>query len=425
MIFEYRTDEHKNNRRAKMDLFRIALFSLFLFGVTHARNQTEIPISRQASMIEVYSSSEVAVRATGMDKKDKTALVDARKTAVYFLLYLGTDPILNTADAKRKFEAIAETFFLPENIAMYISWESNKLVSRVKGRLPNGKNGYKITKDFRVNKKLLKETLTNKGIISVQSEIAEAVGLPQIMVIPEAPAGQTPIQVFDSNPYAKQAAGTIESFLTAQKYEVVVPRSSEQIRDVVEATDQDAGFGAVDISYRLALLMGSDIYIVFSGQVDNQQARVVTRAYETTTARLLGTETGYSKVRPGVAAEALVEEAINSSIENVLSRITSYWTDDIRYGIQYKLIFKFDPEMPQTSVLKVQGAISDLVDEAFDRAKENVVTQGTMDYLVWAKNDKFNRSSKILRYFQQQLSGNCSVSQISINRKLIIVGIGE
>jgi hypothetical protein len=404
----------------KWSAILIIVFVTFCFAI-----DSELPLSREASLVEVYSPAEITIRATGMAKKDNEALIDARKVAVYYLLLLGTDPILNTQDAKDKFATIAEQFFEQTNISRYIAWESNKVVSVLKGNLPDGKSGYKLTKEFRVNKKLLTDELVAKGIISSNTAITDAVGLPQLMVIPETPRGQTPIQVFDTNPYAKQAAATIESFLTSRKYEVVVPRAAEQITDVVEATDEASGVGAVDISYRLALLMGSDVYIVFAGQVDNAQAKVNIKAYETTTARLLGVETGYSKVRPGVSAEALVEEAVNSTIENVLQRILNYWADDIKNGLQYKLIFKFNPDMSQTAIQTAQSDISDLIDEAFERVKENIVTDKTMDYLVWAKKEDFNRTSKIFRFFRDKLTGKNKVTQISINRKLLTIGIGE
>lgn len=384
-----------------------------------------LPISREGSLVEVYSTAEVTIRATGAGKKDKDALIDARKAAVYYLLFLGTDPVVNTQSARDGFMAIAEQFFDETSVNRYLAWESNKVVSIVKSTLPDGKPGYKLTKDFRVNRKLLTEELVTKGIIASNTAVAEAVGFPQIMVLPETPTGQTPIQVFDTNPYAKQAAAAIEGFLTSRKYEVVVPRAAEQIRDVVEATDQTSGVGAVDITYRIALLMGSDVYIVFSGQVDNAQAKVIVKAFETTTARLLGAETGYSKIRPGVAAETLVEEAVNGAIENVLQRINGYWTDDIRNGMQYKMIFKFDPEMGRTAIQSAQSSISDLIDASFERVKENIVTDGTMDYLVWARKAEFNRTSKILRLFKEKLSGTTKVTQISINRKLLIIGIGQ
>jgi hypothetical protein len=242
------------------------------------------------------------------------------------------------------------------------------------------------------------------------------------MVIPETPKGQTPLQVFDSNPLARHAAAVIESYLTARTYEVQVPRAAEQLNDMSKMQAEVKG-AEEDIAYQIALALGSDVYIVFNGSVTNGKASVQVKAYETTTARLLGTETGYSATRAGASMEPLVEEAINDAIDKVLSRVTAYWTKDLTDGIQYKLIFNITGSFGE--VQEVQDAISDIIDEAFAKSKENVATDKTMDYLVWAKKDEFSKARNVMRHIQKKMKGVAKVSQIVLNKKLIIVGVSE
>ncbi len=403
----------------------IAFLAAMLASVSvSAKDQTNLPLSKQATFVESYSPAELTIKATGLGRKDKGALQDLKKAAVYFVLYLGSDPALNSAQAKKNFEAIAESFFETENIMKYIAWEANKVVSSVKTRLPNKKKGFKITKMVRVNKKLLTDDLVAKGVITSREELTEAIGLPFVMVIPETPKDATPLQVFESNPIARHAAAVIESYLTARKYDVVVPRASEQLNDLSKMQSEIKG-AEEDVSYQLALALGSDVYIVFTSKVEGGKATTIVKAYETTTARLLGTETGYSQTRPGTPEEALVEEAVNDAIDKVLARIQAYWVDDMKNGSQYRLVFKVNGDFDVDEAEEVQFEISDLFDEAFSRSKENIVTDKSMDYLVWATRDEFKRASKIYRFFKSELEDMASIRRITLNRKLLVLSIEE
>jgi len=388
-----------------------------MMGV-HAKD-SNLPVSQQATFVETYSPSEVTIQATGLGKNDKEAIIDLRKCAVNFVLSLGTDPLLNTDGAKAQFSGIAEDFFVPANVDKYISWESDKVVSALKSRLPNGKEGMKITKAVRVNKKLLTDDLVAKGIIKSREELADAIGMPTIMVIPETPKGQTPLEVFDKNPLAKHAAAVIESYLTARKYDVLVPKAMDQINEMTKLQGEVKGVEE-DPGYQLALALGSDVYIVFAGMVySSNKVTLQLKAYETTTGRLLGTETGYSASRPG-PAEPLVEEAVNSAIDKVLQRLINYWQDDVKKGIQYKLVFK---SISGSIDEAVKDKISDVMDETFALSKENVVSDKTLDYNVWAKKGDYNKSSKIYRHFRDSLKSTAKLTQININKKLIIIGV--
>ncbi len=402
-------------------LIRALVLVSAVSGVSYAKDvQTNIPVSNQATFVETYSPAEVTIQATGLGKNDKEAIIDLRKCAINYVLALGTDPLLNSVAAKSAFNGIAEEFFVPVNVDKYIAWESDKVVSAVKTKMPNGKDGMKITKAVRVNKKMLTDDLSAKGIVASNTELSDAIGMPTIMVIPEVPKGQTPLQVFDSNPLAKHAAAVIESYLTSRKYDVLVPNAIDQINEQTKLQGEVKGVEE-DPSYQLALALGSDIYIVFAGMVySGNKVTLQLKAYETTTGRLLGSETGYSAARPG-PAEPLVEEAVNSAIDKVLQRLVTYWGDDIKKGIQYKLIFKsVSGDMSED----VQDKISDVMDEVFALSKENVVSSKTLDYNVWAKKADFNKSSKIYSYFRDKLKAQAKLSKININKKLIIVGVG-
>ncbi len=396
-----------------------SVVTILATGSLFAKGESNKPLSQQATFVESYSPAEVTIQATGLGKDDKAAIIDLRKSAINFVLALGTDPVLNTPAAKASFDGIAEEFFDEYNVQKYISWEADKVASSVKTKLPNGKNGMKITKAVRVNKKLLIDDLVGKGIVTSQDDLASAAGMPTIMVIPEVSKGVTPIEAFDKNPYNKHAAASVESYLTARKYDVLVPRAVDQINEMTKLQGEIKG-AEDDPAYNLALALGADIYIVFAGVIYSaNKVTLQLKAYETTTARLLGTETGYSAARPG-PAEPLIEEAINNAIDKVLQRVSNYWQDDMKKGIQYKLIFK---SLSGSLSEDVTDQISDLMDDAFSLSKENIVSDKTLDYNVWAKKSEFNKSSKIYRYFRDNMASVAKISQININKKLIILGV--
>ena len=375
---------------------------------------SNLPKSHEASFKEAYSASEVAIKATGIGADDNAINADLYRCAVWFVLEGGTDPLLNTPDAKTAFGPIAEGFYDLANIKKYITWESPKVDAQMKTS-----DGIKRTKVIRINKQAITDELSAKGIIKATADLRNALGNPTIMVIPECKQGESPIKVFDTNNLAKHAAGVIESRLTAKQYDVIVPRGQDQLAQMTEMQGQLAG-QEQDAAYQLALTLGSDVYIVFSGKIENSKASVVVKAYETTTARLLGTETGYSQARPGANMEPLVEEAISDAIDKVLQRVTNYWTEDLKKGVQYKVIFKLSG-FKGKDLQNTQDEINGVLDDNF-KTKENIITDNTMDFNIWAKADEYDKSSKIERFLRRSIKG-ASVSKLNINKKLLILKV--
>ncbi|MDP8231663.1 MAG: DUF6175 family protein, partial [Candidatus Zophobacter franzmannii] len=317
-----------------------------------------IPTCKEATLVEQISSTEVMVQASGIyrsneSKKRKAekdvqkngvtrALIDAKKSAVYFVLSGGTDPLLSNADERQKFNGVVEDFLSNDNVTKYISWESPKMIKSVS--IDSGK-GRKVTKGYKVNVELLKQDLEAKGVVMGSSALADSIGNPIIMVLPATKKGQNPIELLRNDPTVKHSASVIESYLTARQYEVSVPEQMDQINSLNEA-QMDLGGQEEDYAYQLALSIGSDVYITYSGSVEEagygaQKFAVQVRAYETTTGRLLGTETGYSRERKGDIMVS-IEEALSEPIANVLNRISNYWTDDLSNGIQYKIVVAID-----------------------------------------------------------------------------------
>lgn len=416
----------------------ILLIQVFLFSILFG----QLPISKQATLIETVSSSEVMIEATGIykgkgkkkkhkikDVKSKgvsKATLDAKKSAVWFVLLGGTDPLLKSSQEQQNFVLHEGFFFNDDNVSNYVSYEDSQVIKKLN---TDGGQGLKIVKRFKINKELLTKDLEARNVIAARADLAEAIGNPFIMVLPSVVKGKSPIDALRTNPAYKHAAAVVESYLTSRQYDVVVPEQQESM-ETLNAAQMDLGEREEDYAYQLALSVGSDIYINFSGIQEDagygtKKYALTVRAFETTTARLLGTETGYSQGRKGELMVS-VEEAMNDAIDKVLSRVTEYWKKDVDKGIQYKLICNLSTDFDEDEIEEIQFALMDAIENMSKSSKENIVTNQTLDYLLWCDPSKYDKSSKVYRYVkkyfkEEETSG--TLRKVNVNRKMIILKV--
>ncbi|NQU05482.1 MAG: hypothetical protein HQ568_05255, partial [Calditrichaeota bacterium] len=414
--------------------------SLFLLTLASDTEATNLPRSKEGTLIESVSPTEVMVQAGGIGywkkgdskKKDiektlsKTANEDARKAAVYFILFGGTDPLLSNDNERKSFEPYQEAFFELNNISKYIAWEGDELVSRVKKAIKKNKEyELHIQKVFKVNKQLISDYLNGINILPSRETLTEELGMPMIMVIPAVKKGENPIDMLMSNPNLSHGAKVIESYLTARQYDVVVPEQQVDLSTLTSA-QQSLKDVEEDYSYQLALSIGSDVYITYEVTISDdkyntKKASASVRAYETTTARLLGTETGYSP-SANTADMVLIENAINDAIDKVLSRITDYWKADMIRGVQYKLIISLSTDFDEDQAEEISFVFTDILEQVTKnkKFKENIVTDQTLDYLLWCDPAKYAQTTKLYRaiknHFKEEYAEG-TLKKVNINRK--------
>jgi hypothetical protein len=415
-----------------------ALILLFLTGCAGQRPAelptSNLPQSRQASFVESYSPTEWMVKAAGFGTgkkklRESNALNDARRSAVYFCLYMATDPLLSSQEDRSRFAPFEEDFFALENVNKYIAWEAEEYSLRVK--TADGK-GLKIERYFRINVGLLEQDLIAKGVLMARRDLTAELGMPLIVVIPEVGPGEDPLTAMNAKPELKQAARSIESYLTARGYDVIVPEQQKFLIDYGDMMRQVTG-GPEDLSYKIALSIGSDVYITYSvsleedyvGSTQNYKSSVAVRAFETTTARLLGSETGYSPERPA-AIEAVTEEAIHDAVEKVLARINAYWQEDLQRGVQYRIIFDIKGDFDRVRLEAIQDALADVLASLVVQSKEDITTDQTVSYLVWAKPAQYGNARDLYRDLREEFAAKVSGAAIEreqFNRKLLLLRI--
>ena len=417
--------------------YKIIIFIFFSYSIF-----SQSPNSKQALLIETISSSEVMIEATGIyngvgkrdrhKKKDAKknglvrALEDAKRTAIYFLLFGGTDPLLKDREEQNNFQKYESFFYNIKNISKYITYEDSKLIKKI--NIDGGK-GLKIVKRFKINKKILRSDLEIKNVIKTRFDLVSQLGNPLILVLPSVKKGESPINILLEDLTYRHAASVIESYLTSRQYDVVVPEQMEAL-EALNTAQLELGDREDDYAYQLALSIGSDIYIEFSGIEEkagygtNKYAANV-RAYETTTSRLLGAETGYSQARKGELL-LCVEEAMNDAVDKVLSRITSYWKEDLSQGVQYKLVLNMASDFDEDQIEEIQFVLMDVIEKMTNKSKENILTSQTMDYNIWCDPREYNKSSKVYRNLKKSFKSEDvegSINKININRKMILLKV--
>ncbi|OQY10835.1 MAG: hypothetical protein B6I28_00145 [Fusobacteriia bacterium 4572_132] len=421
---------------------KIKLIIIGTFLITIFSFASNLPISKEASIMENTSSAEVLMKGTGVYKSgekskrkikkdisangNKNAINDAKKATIYYLLYGGTDPILSNNEEKNRFKSLEEKYFSMDNINKYISYESSSFAKKV---TIDGGKGIKVTKEFKINKNLLMKDLENDGVIIKKETLADKLGNPFIMTIPVTKKGENPIDILSKDKDAKHMSAVIESYLTAKQYDVVVPEAQAQM-NMLNSAQIGLSDAEEDFSYQLALSVGSDIYITYSGELEDagygtKQYAVNVKAYETTTARLLGTETGYSKGREG-NVKVSIEEAVNDAMNNVLARINNYWEADLKKGIQYKVIVNISSEYEEDEVEDIQFDIIDIIEKISKKSKENIVSSNVVDYLIWVSPEDYASSSKVYRAIKKEfrnMGTDGKIGKVNLNKKMILLKV--
>ncbi len=416
-------------------MYRTKILIATLFIISLAWAKSYYPRSNEAAYLETTEPGTVMIRATGIgiDKEhrkpknselDKSANLDARRAAVWFVLLGGSDPLIGNETEKALLDQYQKDFFKKSNIKKFIAWESDYYDSRIRMG-----DKLKITKTIKVNRRILKEELVNRNIVTGKDEIVRQLGRPNIMVLPEKKIDISQLDLLKTDPNLKKGAEVIESYLSADGYEVVIPEQQETLQQLAAAEFAVSGMEE-DFSYMMALSVGSDVYITYTidisektiGTTRVKKASVGCRAYETTTARLLGSETGYSPSR-NTSDAVLIEEAMKDAIDKVILRVLGYWEEDMENGIQYKMIVKVDSEFDEYEAEDILFNVTDLIDKITTEKKENIFADYTLDLNIWCDREKYSASSGIYRELRKKYTGKGTLRREVITRKMILLKI--
>ncbi len=248
---------------------------------------------------------------------------------------------------------------------------------------------------------------------------------PVILVMPaQNVSGVKELEIIQKNPLSRAAMDEINHYLTAQQYEVKSLEGQSEFDDLVQI-QQDISEIENDLAYLAGLSMGADIYIKFAGNFALNQSIVELSAYETATARLLGTQSasvgnvGHDK---GEQIRS-IREATKKAMPGLEKIIRAYWAKDYRDGNRYRVLLKMTGEFDEDELEDLQDDIKKLMKTSFKQIQMNSVTDKTIDLVVFADATSFADGQDIYSYIRKHLKEKVKVKKLSITRKLILVEV--
>ena len=236
---------------------------------------------------------------------------------------------------------------------------------------------------------------------------------PVLMVLPAKNASEN---------FAKAAMEGINEYLTEKGYEVRSLEGSEDLSNLIQMQGDISGNGD-DLSYVAGLALGADVYIKFSGAIKNGMITSEISAYETSTARLLGTKTS-SVQDHGSAKENqryLVHSAAQKAMPALERTIHSYWSDDLKKGVQYKVVMRIGDRFNGTTLEDLQDQGISALRNHFKSVKVNAMTEKTIDLVVYTNPEEYPDAFAVYSAIRQSLASLAQAKKNNIVNKLIIL----
>lgn len=250
--------------------------------------------------------------------------------------------------------------------------------------------------------------------------------LPNILVTPaQNGKGISELQVVQNNPMARAMMEAINEYLTRKQYDVKSLEGQADLDNVVQMQN-DIAETDEDLSYLASLALGADVYIKFSGSVNPGAISVNLDAYESSTARLLGSESAMDDDCGGNDQATLSEclhKAAKRAMPKLEKKIQAYWQKDLEQGTQYKIVMNIKGEYDEDEIEDIHDDIVSLLKQAFIRVNVNAMTSKTMDIIVYADASKFPDSQEIYSFIRKSLKDKLQTKKINLTKKLILMDI--
>lgn len=272
----------------------------------------------------------------------------------------------------------------------------------------------------------LTRTKANESYKAMDSEMAETASTAPASPATELPSIPTIMVVPPKDdPMYKAMAEAVNSYLTQKRFEVKSLEGNSQLDDVIRMQN-DIANAEDDMSYLASLALGADIYLKFSGAVDPDHITVELSAYETSTARLLGSQTAEVKNNghtDQTNLRANAQSAMRKAMPGLEKKILSYWQADIAKGVQYKVVMNLKGEYTDGQIEELQEAVAKTMKESFSSIVINVMTAKTIDITVYADPAKFADSQEVYSRIRTLLKPLAETKKLNITKKLILMDV--
>ncbi len=278
--------------------------------------------------------------------------------------------------------------------------------------------------DFKDSKKTSKYSKTE---YSKEEKKAENYSKPVIMVLPNKNgSGISALQQVTENPFAKATMDGISDYLADKHYEVKSLEGSSEINHIVQLQNDIAG-NDEDLAYIASLTLNADIFIKYSGKMDSKGfVTVELKAYESTTARLLGSQSSsidsHGRTSP-IDQQANLKAAAKKAMPSIEKQILAYWIDDLNFGTQYKVVMNITGSYGDSDLEDLQDQITLKLKKEFSKVKVNSMTSKTIDLVVYADPIKYEDVNEVYRTIRQTVKPLAETKKLNITKKLIVMEV--
>jgi hypothetical protein len=250
---------------------------------------------------------------------------------------------------------------------------------------------------------------------------------PVIMVLPaKNGAGLSALQQVTSDPFLKASMDGINDYLANKHYEVKSLEGSTELEHIIQLQNDIAG-NDEDLAYIASLTLNADIFIKYSGKMDSKGfVTVELKAYESTTARLLGSQSSSidSHGRTSQVDQlANLKAAAKKAMPSIEKQILAYWKDDLKFGTQYKVVMNITGSYGDSELEDLQDQITQKLKKTFNKVKVNSITAKTIDLVVYADTAKYEDVNEVYRTIRQTVKSLAETKKLNITKKLIVMEV--
>lgn len=366
------------------------------------------PSGLSAKLLQTLDTQRVRYHAHGVGKTYESAILDGQMTVVA----VAARSIAEHPEERARLEA--------RRSDMYARLRRYVAESKVVKRVANASGDVEVDLIVDLHRTVLEEDLVAWGIATSRQELLEALAFPTVAVLPDATAIQADWRQFAESESA--------SYLTQRRYDVIELDALRKVEQSVQQIRVLAGLD-IDPTAMIALQAGADVYFTYSVRVEHSRsgstpmirAIAAVKAFETTTARGIGTGSGFSKEyvqRPGVMDKAIAE-ALADAFGKTLGDVEAYWREDMRRGSAYIVTFSGDFSSDNRAARR---AVHDVLSQIARTVNQDQATASTLNYRL-----RYDGSNTDLLYALQdgieaRVPG-VRVHETTMNRKLLVLAI--
>jgi hypothetical protein len=249
------------------------------------------------------------------------------------------------------------------------------------------------------------------------------IGTPIIMVSPNLTLKDGVPDLSSESPYSRTTAEAINGYLTKKNYEVKSVDGQAELSSILQM-QSDIANTEDDLSYLASVALDADIYIKYTPEVTNDEVSVEVSAYETSTARLLGSQSAVVR-NNGHTSKININSNIGAAVRKAMpgleQKILGYWKMDLAKGTQYKVVVNIKGEYSDSQTEDLHDAIMKGLKSNFSSVKVNVMTAKTLDFVIYANPLQYKDSQEVYSKISQVFKPIAETKKNNITRKLILM----